>query len=812
MFDTPCNAKKSCATIKAHLQGTQNPTHKSQPCKRALICQRFCPAFVFQFGSTSTHWATGTIPNTYAHHHPHTCTTFAPMTKYKFLITLTILIFSTQNIIAQNTFTATVKDSSINQTLQGTTAKIKDTKITATADSNGIIILKNIPNGKQTIVFSYVGYKKIELQITFPLSSNAIQQNIYLNSENEELNQVIVSSTKTSRTIANTPTRVETIDGEELDEKNNMKPSNVSMLLHESTGLQVQQTSATSGSASIRVQGLDGRYTQLLKDGYANFGNFASGLSILQIAPLDLKQVEVIKGPASTLFGGGAIAGVINFISKAPKEKAEHSFLFNQSHIGQTDVSVYSSHKKGKFGYAVLAMVNFQKPYDVDKDNFTEVPKTNSVTFNPRFYYYPNSTTTFMLGNSFTQSNNKGGDLQVINGNTDANHVYFEENNSKRNTTFFEFDKKFSTKNSFKLKQSLSFFDRKLSIPNYSFAGLNTNSFSDITYISNLPKQTIITGINVVFDKFKQQNSSTAIHNLNNQSFTTGAYVQHTWDVSNKTKIESGLRIENANYSNINFNNNQTFALPRISVLFKFNNKITSRIGGGLGYKIPTVFTEKTESLQYQNVLPLNNVSAEKSIGATADINYKTKLADEVSFSINQMFFYTSISNPLILLPNSLTNVYYTNATQPLHSMGFETNVKLIIAEDFKIFAGYTYTYAKAMYQSGNQFVTLTPKGRLNFNIVYEEEDNFKIAIEGLYTGKQFLNNGNETPSFWEIGVAAQKTFNKVAIFLNCENFNDQRQSKYKSVVNGNINNPSFDDIWNNTLGFVFNAGFKIKL
>ncbi len=107
-----------------------------------------------------------------------------------------------------------------------------------------------------------------------------------------------------------------------------MLPANVSMLLHESTGLQVQQTSATSGNASIRVQGLDGRYTQLLKNGYPNFGNFASGLSILEIPPLDLKQVEVIKGPASTLFGGGAIAGVLNFVSKLPKEKFEGDFYF----------------------------------------------------------------------------------------------------------------------------------------------------------------------------------------------------------------------------------------------------------------------------------------------------------------------------------------------------------------------------------------------------------------------------------------------------------------------------------------------------
>src|SRR5678809_1634068 len=137
------------------------------------------------------------------------------------------------------------------------------------------------------------------------------------------MEEVVVQSTRTSRTIANVPTRVETIALEEIDEKNNMRPGNVAMLLHESTGIQVQQTSATSGNSSIRLQGLDGRYTQLLKDGFATFGNFSSGLSVLEIPPLDLKQVEIIKGPASPLFGGGAISLI--HISE-PTRQAEISY------------------------------------------------------------------------------------------------------------------------------------------------------------------------------------------------------------------------------------------------------------------------------------------------------------------------------------------------------------------------------------------------------------------------------------------------------------------------------------------------------
>src|SRR5699024_2434871 len=145
-------------------------------------------------------------------------------------------------------------------------------------------------SGNYTLTISAVGYEQKEVKLTIPHTSDTLE--IELESSEHQLEEVIVQSTRTSRTIANVPTRVETIELEEIDEKNNMRPANVAMLLHESTGIQVQQTSATSGNASVRIQGLDGRYTQLLKDGFANFGNFSSGLSVLEIPPLDLKQVE----------------------------------------------------------------------------------------------------------------------------------------------------------------------------------------------------------------------------------------------------------------------------------------------------------------------------------------------------------------------------------------------------------------------------------------------------------------------------------------------------------------------------------------
>ena len=197
-----------------------------------------------------------------------------------------------------------------------------------------------------------------------------------------------MTTTRTGREIDDVPTRVEAIDEEEVDEKSNMRPSNVSMVLNESTGIKVQQTSATTQTQSVRIQGLDGRYTQILKDGFPAFGGFSGSLSLLDILPLDLKQVEIIKGPSATFYGGGAIAGVVNFVSKEPEDEPVTNMIFNQTSAGGTDFSLFNSRKFKRLGYTLLGSVNYQREYDVDDDDFTELPRTNSFQLSPRLFFY----------------------------------------------------------------------------------------------------------------------------------------------------------------------------------------------------------------------------------------------------------------------------------------------------------------------------------------------------------------------------------------------------------------------------------------
>ena len=183
---------------------------------------------------------------------------------------------------------------------------------------------------KLSLKYRSLGMKPMKLSLNFPQDNNRFIE-IELEEGGEELEEVIISTTRSTRTIIDVPTRIEVITGEELGEKATMNSSNIGMLLKETTGVQIQQTSLSSGNMSIRIQGLDGRYTQILKDGFPLYGGFAAGLSIMQIPPLDLKQVELIKGSNSTLYGGGAIAGLVNLVSIVPEDTPELNIMLNQT-------------------------------------------------------------------------------------------------------------------------------------------------------------------------------------------------------------------------------------------------------------------------------------------------------------------------------------------------------------------------------------------------------------------------------------------------------------------------------------------------
>jgi outer membrane receptor for ferrienterochelin and colicins len=252
----------------------------------------------------------------------------------------------------------------------------------------------------------------------------------------------------------------------------------------------------------------------------------------------------------------------------------------------------------------------------------------------------------------------------------------------------------------------------------------------------------------------------------------------------------------------------------RIVILYKINEKLSSRFGGGLGYKSPTIFSEETEEKSFQNISPLDfsKVYSEKSYGLNADVNYKTTIFDEVSFAVNQMFFYTIIKNPLVLNPVPFSiNYAFENANGDIQTKGFETNVKLRF-EDISCYIGYTYIDATKNFNNTTTINPLTAKHRINANLMYEWEEKLRIAYEVFYVGNQYLTNYERVRDYWVMGVSGEYKFKYFSVFLNLENFLDSRQSKWENMYSGTIQNPQFSEVYTPTDGFILNGGIKIKL
>jgi iron complex outermembrane receptor protein len=624
--------------------------------------------------------------------------------------------------------------------------------------------------------------------------------------ETEALEEVQIATTRSSRSIRDIPTRIEFIAGEELDEKANMKPGDIRMVLSESTGIQTQQTSATSANALIRIQGLDGRYTQILKDGFPVYSGAASGLGLLQTPPLDLKQIEVIKGSSSTLYGGGAIAGLVNLISKTPAEERELRFMINGTTAGGLDLNGFFGQRFGKLGVTVFASRNSNAPYDPAGINLTAIPKFERYNLNPKIFFYPSSKTVITAGFNTAIENRIGGDLHYIRGEPDTANGYYERNKTKRFSTQLSANHQLSEQNHIVFKNSYSYFNRTIATPGYGFEGTQHTTYTEATYNHDGDRLDWLAGANLLTDAFRE--APRTLFPLRDYSQTTiGGFGQATIHPAKKLFIEAGLRADYVLDYGLSL-------LPRLSLLYKLNAKISSRIGGGFGYKAPTIFTEESERIQYRNVLPISpdRNELERSYGANWDVNYRTSFADgELTLSINQLFFYTRINDPLLMQPTVAGNYEFHNSSGYIDSKGIETNIKLGF-HDFKLFLGYTFTNA-CLHQGGLKVESpLTPKHRVNTVLMYEVEERWKLGLEAYYYSPQKLSDGRTGRDYWLCGFMAEKLWEQFSVYINFENLLDARQTRFDTIYTGSLTNPQFRDIYAPLDGFVVNGGIKLNL
>jgi iron complex outermembrane receptor protein/outer membrane receptor for ferrienterochelin and colicins len=712
-------------------------------------------------------------------------------------------IFLTALAFGQNNIRVLVKNSKDSAVLQGITVTTKGAPAGTITNESGLATLTNLTNGEHTIHFSAINFFNYDLQVHLP---DTTLHEVYLQPIEKELEEVtIVSTTRTNQHIENSPLKVEVLGKEEMDEENTIKPANIASILSDVSGIQIQQSSATSGNANVRIQGLEGRYTQILRDGMPLFEGFAGGFGVLTIPPLDLRQIELVKGSASTLYGGGAIGGLINLISKRPTTQQEAVLTMNQTTLKESNINGYLAKRNQTFGYSVFAGYTHQGASDVNTDGLSDVPKLEATIIHPRLFFYPSSNTVIIAGYAGIFEKRNGGDVLVIKGKPDNLHQFFEKNETVRHTGEFILEQNFANKIKGTVKASVSFFDRDITTDTHFFSGNQLNYYTEASVLIPTEKTDWVTGINVIGDRFekKQKSGTTPINNFSNNTY--GAFAQLTLHLPHNSLLEAGLRTDH-------HNDYGTFVLPRVAFFHRFNEKWATRLGFGMGYKTPNVLAPQNVEYDIEQIQPIgSNIESELSYGFNAEFNFKKELNDEDDLFINHAFFLTSITSPIIATEQPSGSVVFSNMDKPVISKGFDTYIQMNIHE-WEIYAGYTFTIAKRKYLAQNQFVPLTPKNRAAFTLVREFEPSWRVGLEGSYTGPQYRDNERKTPGYVFIAALAEHKFQKhISLVLNCENLLDYRQSKKEPLFFGRLTDPQFRPLWAPIDGRVLNLALRIK-
>ena len=195
-----------------------------------------------------------------------------------------------------------------------------------------------------------------------------------------------------------------------------------------------------------------------------------------------MKQVEVIKGSSSTLYGGGAIAGLVNLVSKTPNKERQLELMLNATSAKGADASLFYGQKFDKMGATIYAAYNHGTPYDPSHIGLSAIPRYNRYTLNPKLFFYLSDRTTLITGINVTAEKRIGGDMEYLAGNGSTQHSYFERNNTGRYSSQVELDHTINDQEKLTVKNSVSYFDRSIGLSNYLFSGVQVSTYSEVDY------------------------------------------------------------------------------------------------------------------------------------------------------------------------------------------------------------------------------------------------------------------------------------------------------------------------------------------
>jgi iron complex outermembrane receptor protein len=609
--------------------------------------------------------------------------------------------------------------------------------------------------------------------------------------------EVIVNAARSPTRIQDQPLRVEVIDREEIEEKALMTPGSVAMLIGETSGLRVQPTAPSLGAANVRIQGLRGRYSQMLADGLPLYGGQGDSFSLLQVPPLDLGQVEIIKGAASALYGASALGGVINLVSRRPRESGRE-VLLNQTSLGGSDATVWlADTTRTPWNWTLLGGFHRQSRRDLDDDGWTDVAGYERGMIRPRLFYSDDQARTAILTGGLIAESRRGGTLDD---RVAPDGAPFDESlDTARGDAGGVMRWVAGSSALLSVRGSFSMDSQDRVFGEARERGTRSTGFGEFSLQGMQSQHTWVVGGAYQHDGYDARDLPRFDYGFH----TPALFAQDEFGAGPVRVSLSGRIDFHSEYG--------TLASPRGSLLWRPDAEWSARVSAGGGAFAPTPFVEDTDETGLSRVAPLEGLEAERAWGGSLDVTRRVG-----NLEMTGTLFASDVRHPVQLIEASDGRFELVNASGPTRTAGAEA-LGRYRSGSFLLVGTYAYVQSRELDEESGlrRDVPLTPRHYAAIDVMWEAEEWGRAGVELYYVGHQSLeDNPYRTQGVGQFifGALVEKRFAQVRLFINAENLGNVLQTHYDPLVRPQRHPDGrwTVDAWAPLDGRVVNGGIRV--
>jgi len=611
---------------------------------------------------------------------------------------------------------------------------LKKTKIGTSSNDTGFYELNNIPKEKYTLIVSSIGFKTKAIKVTIT-SDKKITKNITL-LEDDSLDEIVISGTLRPVTKANSPVPIEVYS--ETFFRKNPTPS-IFESLQNVNGVRPQLNCSVCNTGDIHINGLEGPYTFVLIDGMPIVSGLSTVYGLTGIPQALIERVEIVKGPASTLYGSEAVGGIINVITKKPTNAPLLTTDTFASSWGEVNVDVGLRYKASEKVQGLLGVnyFNYQNRIDNNNDNFTDMTLQNRISIFNKVNIERESNKVFTIAGRYVYEDRWGGELDWEREFRGGNQIYGESIYTNRWETFGTYELPTTENISFQFSANGHYQDSFYGETSYDAEQLI--GFGQLVYNKQVGKKhDFLLGAAYRYTFYDDNTFATlnedGIENSPSIIHLPGVFVQDEISLTDRKKLLLGVRWDNNSVHGNIFS-------PRVN--YKWNSKNKSnivRLSVGNGFRVANVFTEDHAALTGARTVEFDG-ELDPETSWNANVNYVKKINTENSFiTLDASAFYTYFDNRILPdYESDPSKIIYANLDGFSVSQGISLNADILYTNGLAINAGATIMEVSVTEDNVKRQQLLTESFSGVWSISYRFDNNFTIDYTGNLYGPMRL-------------------------------------------------------------------------